>query len=90
MESRPQPKPLCSNNGNNGLVQLFRGRLRRVGNSLSVLVPKKALEDLHRGEGDEVEVAILPPAPERRARLQRAIGSVPGLAPFRRERKDRF
>lgn len=69
-------------------MQLFKGRLRRVGNSLSVLVPKKAIEGLHKREGDEVEVAIVPPAAERRARLERAIGSVPGLAPFRRDRRD--
>lgn len=71
-------------------MQLFKGRLRRVGNSLSILVPKKALEGLHKSEGDEVEVAIIPPSAERRARLDRIVGSVPGLAPFRRERKDRF
>lgn len=71
-------------------MELFRGRLRRVGNSLSVLVPKKALDELHVGEGDEVEVALMPMARERRRRLAAAIGSTPGLAPFRRERRDRY
>ena len=71
-------------------MQLFKGRLRRVGSSLGVLVPKRALEGLGAHEGDEVEVAILPPRHERKSRLEDAIGSVPGLAPFKRERKDRY
>lgn len=71
-------------------MELFTTRLRRVGNSLSVLVPKKALDELGVGEGDEVEVALFPPLAERRARWNAAIGSVPGLGPFQRERKDRY
>lgn len=71
-------------------MELFQARLRRVGNSLSVLVPKKALDELHVGEGDEVEVALLPIASDRRKRLGQFIGSVPGLGPFKRERKDRY
>lgn len=71
-------------------MELFTAKLRRVGNSLSVLVPKKALEDLGVAEGDEVEVALFPPAAERRKRWKAAIGSVPGLGPFQRERKDRY
>lgn len=71
-------------------MEVFTGRLRRVGNSLSILVPKKALDDLHVGEGDEVDVALMPNRDERRKRLDRFIGSAPGLAPFQRERKDRY
>jgi antitoxin component of MazEF toxin-antitoxin module len=71
-------------------MELFTARLRRVGNSLSVLVPKKALDDLGVGEGDEVEVALLPKPSDRRKRFLSAIGSVPGLGPFERERKDRY
>ena len=71
-------------------MELFHGRLRRVGNSLSVLVPKKTLDELHVGEGDEVDVAVMPIARERRQRMAAVAGSAPGLAPFRRERKDRY
>lgn len=71
-------------------MELFHGRLRRVGNSLSVLVPKKTLEELHLGEGDEVEVALLPVASQRRHRLMAVLGSTPGLGPFQRERQDRY
>lgn len=71
-------------------MELFRGRLRRVGNSLSVLVPKKALDALQVGEGDDVEFAMLPLAHERRRRTAAIVGSAPGLAPFRREREDHY
>lgn len=71
-------------------MELFQGRLRRVGNSLSILVPKKALEELHVGEGDEVEVALFPVLKDRRARLKAYIGSSPGMLPFERERRDRY
>lgn len=71
-------------------MQLFHGRLRRVGNSLSVLIPKKTLDELQLGEGDEVEVALLPTATERRRRMASLIGSMPGLAPFKRDRQDRY
>lgn len=71
-------------------MELFHSRLRRVGNSLSVLVPKRALAALHVGEGDDVEVLLLPVPKDRRKRLANVIGSAPGLAPFRRDRKDRY
>jgi len=71
-------------------MELFHSRLRRVGNSLSVLVPKKTLDELQLREGDDVEVALRPAAAERQRRLEGLIGSTPGLGPFVRERKDRY
>ena len=71
-------------------MEIFRGRLRRVGNSLSVLIPKKTLDLLKLQEGDDVDVALMPTAGERQRRLAAAIGSVPGLQPFKRDRKDRY
>jgi antitoxin component of MazEF toxin-antitoxin module len=71
-------------------METFTAKLRRVGNSLSILVPKSALDDLGVKEGDEVDVALLPLREERRRRLGRVIGSMPGLGPFQRERKDRY
>jgi antitoxin component of MazEF toxin-antitoxin module len=71
-------------------MELFTGRLRRVGNSLSILVPKKTLDEMHVGEGDEIEIALLPLRNERRRRLDAVVGSLPGLTAFHRERKDRY
>lgn len=71
-------------------VETFKAKLRRVGNSLSILVPKTALDQLGVQEGDEVDVALMPLPSQRRQRLDRFIGSVPGLGPFKRERNDRY
>lgn len=72
------------------LMEMFRARLRRVGNSLSVLVPKAVLEDMHVGEGDEVEVTLHVGKSDLEARLDAIAGTAPGLGPFKRERKDRY
>ena len=71
-------------------MQTFTGRLRPVGNSLGILLPKKALDELRMREGDEIEVALLPALKDRSQRLRAAVGSVPGLARFKREREDRY
>jgi hypothetical protein len=71
-------------------MELFHARLRRVGNSLSILVPKKTLDELHVGEGDEVEVALLPAQAPGRSRLDGMIGIAPGLGPFVRDRDDKY
>lgn len=71
-------------------METFTARIRRVGNSLSILIPKAALEQLGAKEGDEVDVALFPLLEERRRRLSRLIGSMPGLGPFERERRDRY
>ncbi len=71
-------------------MEIFRGKLRRVGNSLSIIVPQKALEGLNKKEGDELDVGLFPTANERRARLKAIVGKMPGLRPYQRDRKDRF
>lgn len=69
---------------------MFRARLRRVGNSLSVLIPKQTLEELQVGEGDEVEVSLHRINDDLAARLDAIAGTMPGLGPFQRDRKDRY
>lgn len=71
-------------------MRTFKAKLRRVGSSVGLLVPRGALEGMRARVGDTVEVAVMPTARERRARLEALIGSVPHLGPFRRERRDRF
>lgn len=72
------------------LMEAFRARLRRVGNSLSVLVPKQTLDELHVGEGDEVEVTVHRVDSDQMRRLRSLIGTSPGLGPFKRDRRDRY
>lgn len=69
---------------------MFTAKLRRVGNSLSVLVPKSALLEMKLAEGDEVEVALLVRRQGRLAARRALMGSVPSLGPFERDRNDRY
>ena len=71
-------------------MRVFKARLRRVGNSLGVLVPKAVADEAGASEGKEVQVAIMPVETRRRKLLQELAGSAPNLAPFEREDKDRF
>jgi len=68
--------------------QLFRAKVRRVGTSLGVLIPKETAEKQKIKEGETVEVGLLK---ENRLKLiERAFGIARGAEPFEREHKDRF
>lgn len=73
-------------------MSAFVGKLRRVGNSMSVLVPSKVIKELGAQEGDEFEFVTLRPVNERLRLRNSAIGSFPELAglPFERDRNDRY
>jgi hypothetical protein len=71
-------------------MEPFEGRLRRVGNSLGILVPKDVLQALRAREGDSVKVALWPASRTQLEGLLAVAGSMPGIGPFRRERKDRY
>lgn len=68
--------------------EVFSARLRKIGTSVGVLVPKEHLKDLGVDVGDEVEVALL------KHRKLREIREGLGMArhfkePFERDRKTR-
>lgn len=66
-------------------MQLFEGKIRRVGSSLGVLIPAESAVNDRLKEGSEVKVAII----RKDLRLiDRMFGSVRGK-PFRREHADR-
>ena len=65
------------------------GKLRRVGNSVAVIVPKELLEESGAREGDEVTLAITIPRRAREKYLEQIIGIDKGKKPFHRERNDR-
>ena len=74
------------------MVNLFTAKVRRVGNSLGVIIPKEVLIDNGYREGDEVKV-VLPrhDLAERNKAILRIAGKWAGkLGPFEREKEDRF
>lgn len=64
--------------------------MRRLGNSMAVIIPKGVLEEAGVREGDVVKLSLPIPKSKRREVL-RKIAGVDSLAePFRREKRDRL
>jgi len=64
--------------------------VRRLGNSMAVIIPKGVLEEAGVREGDVVKLSLPIPKSKRREVL-RKIAGVDSLAePFRREKRDRL
>ena len=69
------------------LESIFRTKVRRIGTSLGILIPKGYLQSKNISEGQEVEVGLL-----KKKSLQevlRLFGAVRGTRPFVRDRTDR-
>lgn len=70
------------------MSKLFKAKVRKVGTSLGVLIPKEVAEQEQIREGMEVEVGLL------RARkvneVLKLFGTARGAKPFARDRKDRL
>jgi antitoxin component of MazEF toxin-antitoxin module len=70
------------------MPELFKTKVRKVGTSLGVLIPKELIEKQKIREGEEVEVGLLK---ESRLRLiEKAFGIAKGAEPFERDRRDRL
>jgi len=73
------------------MAEVFEAKLRRVGNSLGIIIPNQLIHELGFGDGDTIQVAI--PNSSIRARnrnLKAFIGCEKGKKRFRREKGDRF
>ncbi len=70
---------------------LFRARLRKIGSSIGILIPKEELDALEVGVGDEVDVALLKHrSKEELAReIDAAFGVAKGAGPFVRDKRSR-
>lgn len=72
------------------MSKVFEGKVRRLGNSMAVIIPKKVLEEAGAKEGDVVKLA-LPIPKSKRQEILRKIAGVDTLAgSFIREKRDRF
>lgn len=70
------------------MSDVFRAKLRRIGSSVGVLIPKEQLSTLEVDVGDEIDVALL------KHKKMSAIESGFGMAkhftkPFERDKKTR-
>lgn len=69
------------------MSDIFKTRIRRIGTSLGVLIPKKILKADKIKVGDEVELALL--KKKRLELIEELIGIARGAGPFERDRTDR-
>ncbi len=71
------------------MSQVFEGRIRRLGNSMAVIIPKEVLEEAGVKEGDVVKLSLPIPRERRREALRRVAGVDSHAEPFVREKHDR-
>jgi hypothetical protein len=74
----------------NSMSQVFEGKVRRLGNSMAVIIPKEVLEDAGVKEGDLVKLSIPIPNSKRTDALKKMAGIDSHAEPFLREKRDRF
>lgn len=66
------------------------GRIRKVGNSLAVIIPKELIDESGAREGDSVRLSLAIPASRRDSTLRAMAGLDRGKKAFRREKRDRY
>jgi len=73
------------------MVEVFEARLRKIGNSLGILVPSNIIEGLGFHKGDVIHVAI-PPCEtiQRNELLFELTGVDKKKTSFKREKVDRY
>lgn len=70
------------------LPETFKTKVRRVGTSLGLLIPKEIAEREGIKEGEEVQVGLL--KKNRLKLIEEAFGIAKGAKPFERDRTDRL
>ena len=73
------------------MVEVFEARLRKIGNSLGILVPSNIIEGLGFHKGDVIHV-VIPPSEtiKRKELLFELTGVDKKKTSFKREKEDRY
>jgi len=72
------------------MSDVFKAKVRRIGNALGVIIPKKVLQSSQVSEGEEIQLIMPISRPKRVRAIEEAGGRYRGAASFTRERQDRF
>jgi len=67
-------------------MQVFVSKVRPLGSSLGVIIPKEILKEANLSEGSEIRLNIVN---TDYSALDRMMGSMRGAKPFVRDRRDR-
>lgn len=71
------------------MATVFEGKVRRLGNSMAVIVPKEVLEETGAREGDVMKLMVPIPRRRRAEALRKIAGIDSGSGKFAREKGDR-
>jgi antitoxin component of MazEF toxin-antitoxin module len=73
------------------MSQVFKAKVRKIGNSYGVLIPAEIIQELHVEMGDELMISVATTDLEERNRmLMELAGVYEGEEPFEREKEDRY
>ncbi len=72
------------------MATVFKAKLRKLGNSLAVIVPNQIVKETGTREGDEVKVLLAISLSKRRSALEKFVGKNIGAKPFTRDERDRI
>jgi len=72
------------------MSRVLSGRIRKMGNSLAVIIPKGLLDEAGAKEGDTVRLSLAIPTSRRDSALEVVAGVDGGRRAFRRKKLDRY
>src|SRR5256885_16979551 len=72
------------------MSRVLTGKVRRVGNSMAVIIPKELLEESGASEGDTIKLSLAIPKATREAGLESIAGMDRKARPLAREKRDRL
>ena len=73
------------------MAEVFEAKLRKIGNSLGIIIPKEIIMTAGYSEGDTIKVSIISTNLAERNKLMLSIaGKYKGKEPFVREKEDRY
>ena len=70
------------------MSELFKAKVRKVGTSLGILIPKEVIEEQKIKEGQEIELNLM--RRKKIEEIERMFGIAKGAKPFERDRIDRL
>jgi len=70
------------------MPKMFKAKVRKVGTSLGVLIPREVAEREKIKEGEEVDIGLL--KAKKVGEVIKLFGSARGAKPFVRNREDRL
>ncbi len=71
------------------MAQVFEGKVRRLGNSMAIIIPNDVLSEAGVHEGDVLKLAIPVPVARRKRVWKKVAGIDAALPSFSREEHDR-